>query len=212
MTTLATLRAKLNGELGVATDGDTVPWSTTVRNNAISDGYAALWRAGVWRPVKQDLTTVTDQWVYALTSIRKLDRLELLDSTSRVAERPRGVIEPDDVTAETYQLRLAGPIAAGYSLRVRGYTAYVSTFASDAAVDDLPAEHNRIPLLKAKAILYRVALGSFARYGERQAAPPEMNDTVDQLIGLVSAAEREFADEAKSLARLRIRTGQPRSI
>lgn len=211
MTTLATLRAKLNGEMGVGTDTDPTPWSQAVRNTAISDGYAALWRAGIWRPIKQDIATVTDQWVYPLTSIRKLDRIELLDSTSRVLERPRGVIEPDDVTNETYQLRLA-PLATGNTLRVRGYTAYVSVFANDAASDDLPAEHNRIPLLKAKAILYRIALGGFARYGERQAVAPEMNLTVDQLIALISTAEREFADEAKSLSRLRARTGQPRSV
>jgi hypothetical protein len=212
VTTLANLRAKLNGEIGVATDADATPWSVAVRNNAIADGYAALWRVGIWRPLKQDFATVTDQWVYPLTSIRRLDRLEVLDTTSRVLERPRGVIEPDDTTNETYQLRLSSPLASGYTLRVRGYTAYVSTFANDAAVDDLPAEHNRIPLLKAKAILYRVALGAFARYGERQAAPPEMNLTVDQLIGLVSAAEREFTDEARILARLRTRTGQARGI
>jgi hypothetical protein len=210
VTTLATLRGKLNNEIGVVTDADTAPWSVAARNQAISDGYAALWRVGVWKPVTQDLSTVTDQWPYALTTIRALDRLEVLDSSQRLIERPRGLVEPNG--SGGWQLRLVGPVATGYTLRVRGWTAYVSSFANDAANDDLPAEHNRIPLLKAKAILFRTALGSYARYGERQAAPPLMNITVDQFIGLISAAEREFTDEAKALARLRPRTGQSRSI
>jgi hypothetical protein len=212
VTTLATLRGKLNNEIGVVTDADAAPWSVAARNQAISDGYAALWRAGVWRPVKQDIATVTDQWVYALTSIRRLDRLEVLDSSSRVIDRARGVVEPDDLTNETYQVRLLAPLSSAFTLRVRGYTAYVSVFANDTANDDLPAEHNRIPLLKAKAILYRTALGSYARYGERQAASPLMNLTVDQILGIISAAEREFVDEAKGLSRLRVRSGQARSV
>lgn len=210
MATLLQLRTRLNLEVAVSDDaGDTV-MTLAARNQAIADGYAELWRAGVWKHALQDLATLTDTWSYALTSIRKLDRLELRDSAGRVVEQPRGVIEQDGSTG--WQLRLNSPIAAGYTLRVRGWAAYVSTFASDAAVDDLPAEHVRIPILKAKAILYRTQLGKFARYGERQALPPEMNASVDQLAAIIQAAEREFLDAAKSLAGLRTRTGSPRSI
>lgn len=212
MATLAALRTRLNNEVGVLNDTTDTVWSQAVRNQAIGDAYAELWRVGVWKDAKQDFATVTDQWTYALTSIRKLDRLEVLDSTSRVLERPRGVIEQDGSGTNAFQLRLSGPIASGYTLRVRGWAAYVSTFANDAAVDDLPAEHVRVPILKAKAILYRIQMGTFARYGERQALPPEMNVSVDQLAGIIQAAEREFLDAAKALAGLRTRTGSPRSI
>lgn len=212
MTTLANLRAKLNGELGVTTDTEPSPWSQAVRNNAISDGYAELWRVGVWKDALQDLSTVTDTHVYALTAIRRLGVLELLDSSSRLIDRPKGIVEPDGAGAGTYQLRLRAPIDAGYTLRVRGWAAYTSTFANDAAVDDLAAEYNRIPLLKAKAILYRQQLSTFARFGQREVAPPEMSLTVDQLVGIVAAAEREFVDEARALSSLRPRTGQTRSM
>jgi len=205
-TTLVNLRAKLNGEIGVATDGETTPWSTTVRNNAISDGYAALWRNGVWKPVKQDYPTVDGQVVYATATARRLNRLELLDSSSNVVSRPTGFLEPDG--SGTMQLVLHAGCAVGYTLRVYGWTAYLSTFAGDSTPDDLDAEYNRIPLLKAKAILYRQQLALFARYGERQAVAPEMNMTIDQLLGLVAAAEREFADETRALANLRVRVGQ----
>lgn len=212
MTTLATLRGKLNDELGVTTDSDESEWTLALRNGAIASGYAELWRKGVWKDAKQDFATVTDQWLYALTTIRRLDRLEVLDSTSRVLERPRGVVEPDGSGNAVNQLRLASPLSSGFTLRVRGWTAYVSTFANDAANDDLAAEYNRIPLLKAKAILWRKSLSNFARYGERQASPPEMSMTIDQLLAMVAAAEREFAEEVKALSALRVRTGQSRRV
>lgn len=212
MATLAQLRTRLNLEVGVLSDTTDAVWSQATRNQAIGDAYAELWRVGVWKDAKQDFATVTDQWTYALTSIRKLDRLEVLDSSGQVLERPRGVIEQDGAGTNAFQVRLLGPLASGYTLRVRGWTAYASTFASDSATDDLPAEHVRVPILKAKAILYRIQMGLFARYGERQALPPEMNVSVDQLAGLIQAAEREFLDAAKALSGLRTRTGTPRSV
>jgi hypothetical protein len=211
MTTLANLRAKLNGEIGVTTDAETTPWSTTVRNNAISDGYAELWRAGVWKPATQTIATVADQWVYALTSIRHLERAELLDSSNRVLESIAGTVRDDGSGA--WELRLSGgTLAAGFNIRVRGWAAYKSTFSSDSDTDDLPAEHNRIPLLKAKAILYRAELATFVRYGERQAVPPEMNASAEVLLSIIAAAEREFAEEAQKLARLRPRGGQTKRV
>lgn len=209
MATLLQLRTKLNGEIGVVTDAETAPWTTAVRNAAIADGYAALYRAGVWKSATQSLATVTDQAIYALTTIRRLERVDLLDSSSRVLENPKAIVEDD--AAGAWQLRLARSISTGSTLKVRGWTAYVSVFASDAANDDLPAEYNRIPLLKAKAILWRAQLGTFARYGERQALPPVMNVSVDQLLGMIAAAEREFEDEARRLSNLRPRSGQSQS-
>ena len=287
-TTLANLRLKLNGELGVATDTETTPWSMAVRNAAICDGYAALWRAGVWKTVKQDYPTVEGQVVYAACTARRLNRLELLDSSNNVVSRPQGFLEPDG--SGTTQLILRAGCAAGYTLRVYGWTAYQSYFTINDAItsssianptlittvtsvvgtfcttgdtvtiaghitsvpllagdyvltvvsptsftvpvnvttggtggtasclyasslpDDLDVEYNRIPLLKAKAILYRQQLALFARYGERQAVAPEMGLTVDQILGIVAAAEREFADECRALANLRTRVGQMRSL
>ncbi|NJD27203.1 MAG: hypothetical protein FIA92_02775 [Chloroflexi bacterium] len=206
-TTLVNLRAKLNGELGVLTDAETAPWATTVRNNAISDGYADLWRQGVWKAAKQDLSSADDTWTYALTSIRKLNRVEVIDGYGTVGEG-KARIEEDGVGG--YQLVLATPIAVGFTIRVFGWTAYKSTFSGDADTDDLAAEYNRIPLLKAKAILYRQQLSLFARYGERQAVAPEMNVSIDQLVGIISAAEREYADACRELSGLRPRVGQAR--
>jgi hypothetical protein len=208
--TLAAIRTALNGEIGVVTDAEATPWSVAVRNQAISDGYGALWRAGVWKPTVQSVASVTDTWVYALTTIRRLERLELLDSSGRLLETPGGVVEDDGSGA--WQLRLKASIATGSTMRVRGWAAYKSTFADDSATDDLPAEHGRLPRLKAKAIIWRIALAGFARYGERQALPPEMNMSISELFVMVAAAEREFDTEAKALANLRPRSGQTKSL
>lgn len=208
MTTLLNLRLKLNDEIGVATDAETAPWTTAQRSAAISEGYAELWRAGIWKDTKQDLASVTDQWVYALSAIRKLYRLELLDASSRIIESPRGIVEPDGAGAGTFQLRLQNPLASGATIRVRGWAPYTSIFANDAAVDDLPAEHNRLPILKAKAILYRQQLARFMRWGEAQALEPAMNVSLDGLLAGIAQAEREFAESARTLSAQRPRAGQ----
>lgn len=195
MTTLLVLRGYLNDELGITTDAETTPFSLTLRNRAISQGYAALWRAGVWKPTRQDIATVSDSTSYA-TTLRRLRVIDLLDSSSNVVDRPAGRIE--DSSGSTLLL-LKAPIATGYTMRVSGWTAYVSTFADDNANDDLAAEFNRIPLLKAKAIVYRKVLSDFARYGSRQTVPSSMNLSLDQVLGLIAAAEREFEDETRAL-------------
>lgn len=207
MTTLATLRGKLNGDIGVAADGDTVPWTTAQRNDAISDAYAELWRVGVWKDAKQDIATVDDTWTYALTSIRKGYRLELLDSNSEIVSMPRGIVEPDFAGTGAYRVRLVRPIAGGYTLRVLGWTPFKSSFSGDSDNDDLPAEHIRIPLTKAKAILWRKELAKFAIVGQRQTTVPSMNVSIDALIALIATAEREFEDYAQKLAGQRPRTG-----
>lgn len=210
MATLLALRTKLNGEIGVVTDAEAQPWSQTVRSQAIVDGYAALWRSGVWKATTQSLATVTDEAVYALTSIRRLKRVELLDTSSNITDNPPAWVEDDN--AGGYQLRLKATIATGSTLRVLGWTAYKSQFANDADTDDIPAEDNRVPLLKAKSILFRQQLAMFARYGSRQIIPPEMNVTNDALINMIAACEREFDEQAARLSGMRQRAGQTLSL
>ena len=198
MTTRADLRAKLNFELGVDDDTETKPWSQAFRNSAISDGYAELWRQGVWKPVTQTVATVDQQWSYALSSIREVWRVDLTDSASQLLDVPPYTVQDDGSGA--WQLYLGTPLVSGYSMVVRGWAPYKSVFTNDADTDDLPAEYNRIPLLKAKAILYRAQLSRFARYQERRAIDPAMNVSVDQLATMIAAAEQEFAAECKKVA------------
>jgi hypothetical protein len=211
-TTLVNLRAILNDELGVPAAQDSeaapAPFPLTLRNRAIAQGYAALWRAGCWKPATQDIATTDDTSSYT-TTIRRLRVVDLLDDTGLyTGSHPPARIE--EVTPNSYRLLMGAEIGSGATLRVNGWTAYVSVFASDSAQDDLDTEYNRIPLLKAKAICYRKVLADFARYGERQVVPAEMNVTVDQALGLVAAAEREFAEETRAWAGQRDKFMQPR--
>lgn len=208
MATLLELRERLNDDIGVLTDGETAPWPVDQRSRAIADGYAELYRVGILKFASQDLTSVATTWVYALTSIRVLERIEFINA-SGVISMGRGRVEPASST--TWQLRLDTPVDSGFTIRVRGWTAYVSTFADDTAVDDLPAEFVRIPLLKAKAICLRSQLARRSRYSSTSDAAPEMNVTTEQLIGLVASAEREWSDEVERLSGLRPRVGQYRT-
>lgn len=210
MATLGELRTKLNGEVGVSDDAGDPVWSQDTRSNAIVDGYAALWRVGIWKRVVQSLASVDSSSTYALTSMRRLDRIDVLDSFGHLNEGARAVIEEDG--AGGYQLRLVNTFSTGFTLKAYGWTAYKSQFANDADTDDLAAEFNRIPLLKAKAILWRAQLGSYARYQQRQSTPPEMSVSIEGLVGMIAAAEREFTDEAKRLADMRPRSGQVLSL
>jgi hypothetical protein len=210
VTTLAALRTKLNGLVGVDTDVETLPWSQAVRNNAISEGYAELWRVQVWKAATQNIATADMTWIYPLTTMRALWRIEVLDSSGNIVDQYPGHIEDDG--AGGYQLVLPIPTAAGFTLRVRGWTAYKSQFSGDADNDDLAAEYNRVPLLKAVAILYRQQLSRYMRYGSRTNAPPEMAITLDQLIASINAAEREFEVESHRLSADRPRVMYPQKV
>jgi len=204
-TSLATLRGYLNDELAVPADADTAPWSQAYRSRAIGIGYSTLWLRGVWKPVTADLATVSGQETYTPSGIRILERAALYDSTGALVEDASSATLREE--GGTYVLSVAG-MAAGYTLRLFGWTAYKSTFSGDGDVDDLDPDFNYIPILKAKAVCYRQALSKFVRYGSRQTVPAEMNVSAEQLLALESSALREFEVECEALAARRPRVGK----
>lgn len=210
MATLAQLRARLNAELGISDDASTTPWPQTTRNQAIADGYAELWRVGVRKWAKEEIATAATTMIYAVSTIRQLARLELLDGSGLVVEQPVGTVRPNG--SGGYELALRSPVAGGFTLRLWGWTAYKSTFANDNDTDDLEPEFVRVPLIKARAICYRIELGRFVRYGEQHAVPPPLNATVDQLLAIVAATEREFLAEADAIRDLRRREATPATV
>ena len=203
-TSLATLRGYLNDELGVITDAETSPWSQAFRSRAVSIGYATLWLRGVWKPVTADLATVAGQMVYAPSGIRVLERAGLYDGTDLIEDVPSATLRDE---GGTYTVNV-GTVAAGYTLRLFGWTAYKSAFSGDGDTDDLDPDYNFIPILKAKAVCYRQGLSKFARYGSRQTVPAEMNLSAEQMLGLEAAATREFEQECAALAARRPRVGK----
>jgi hypothetical protein len=205
MATLATIRASLNSEIGVLADADTIPWTQAVRNDAISKGYAALWIEGVGKPVIEDETTVDAQAAYAITTIQRVAYAEVIGSSGGIVESPPCEVVPNG--SGGYQAIVPG-LAAGYTLRLHGYAPYISTFATDAAVDDIETEWARVPLLKAKEILYRQELGRVARFQERQAAPSGMSVGVSDLLAVIAAAKREWDEMIRLMRRRQVVRGQ----
>jgi len=204
-TSLATLRGYLNDELAVPSDSDTAPWTQAVRSRAISTGYATLWLRGVWRPVTCDLATVSAQEVYTPSGIRVLERAGLYDQYGALVQDVPSATLRDE--GGTYTLNVF-PLAAGYTLRLFGWTAYKSMFSGDGDVDDLDPDYNFIPILKAKAVCYRQQLSKYVRYGSRQTLSPDMNVSAEQLLALEASALREFEVECKALADRRPRVGR----
>ena len=207
MATLAEQRAVLNRELGVIEDAELSPWTVNARNAAIVEGYKALYRMGVWKSTTQTTSTVDATWSYALTLMHDVDRVDVLDSSSNVIEQARFTVDDDGTGG--YGISLATPIAAGYSMTIRGWGPYSWALEDDADEDDLPEEYSRLPILKAKVILYRQQLSSYMRYRERLNVPAEMNVTIDGLVGAIAAAEREWEVEARRAANRRRRSMRP---
>jgi hypothetical protein len=209
MATLVQLRTALNGDIGVTTDTESLPWSKTVRNQAIAFGYAALWTAGVWKFYSQDIPAITGQQSYS-TLLRELHEIQLVDSSGVIQSYPIGVI---NTVGGTSTLFLRAPVSSTYTIRARGFLPYISDFLTagafdDTKTDDLEAEFMRVPLLKAKSILYGAQLATFVRFSGRQAAPPALNLSVEQMYSIRSLAEREWETETKRIAGQRPRISQ----
>lgn len=204
--TLADIRALLNIELGVAADGDARPYTVAARNAAISQGYAALATVGVMKPTSDTITTVSGAQSY-ITTVQELYDASLVDSGGYNCGRLKGRIVQ---TASGPTLFLTLPIGDGATIAVQGWTPYVSVFASDSAVDDLDSTVPvRIPLLKARSILYQSKISEFVNFSGHQSAPASLNVSVSELLGLRSSVEREWEMETRRIAKGRDRISQP---
>ena len=206
MTSLLSIRALLNIELGVASDSDSRPYSLASRNAAIAAGYAELARVNVLKPATDDIDTVDEAQSY-ITSVVQLYDVELLDSSGYGVGHPKARIT-QTASGPTLFMRL--PVSSGYTLRVNGWTPYVSVFADDAAVDDLDSSvPTRVPLLKARSILLMGKISEFANFSGHQAAPASLNITVSELLGLRATVELEWEREVRAITKGRDRISQP---
>jgi hypothetical protein len=210
VSTLAQIRAALNADMGIATDAETAPWSVTARNAAIAAGYQELGRKGATKPVVVSVNAVTDKQYYlvadGITGIEELSFVDVVNSLGQCVDHPQAILEADG--AGTFQL-VTPPIATGYTLKLHGFKPYICTFAGDSSPDDLESQYQRVPLLKAKAILLRQTSIGAARYNQRQLQAPTLNATLDQILGMISLAEREFETALKDMLRHKTVYAQP---
>lgn len=204
MATLLEIRTNLNLELGISTDADTKPWPVATRNQAIATAYAALWRDGVWKVASQDITSVDDAQTY-ITTVEELYEVALLDSSGAIVGYPPAKIVE---TASGPTLFLVVPVAGGMTLRVRGWKPYTSDFKTagvfdDTKSDDLDADLAFLPILNAKANLYAQATSKYMNYSGHQAAPGDMNVTLEQLLGGKQDAKRDYQIECRRIVQHR---------
>ncbi len=207
MATLLDQRLALNSEIGVANDAEADPWPVAARNAAITQGYRALWTARAWKPVVVSVAASSTQNLYPnITGIMRLGFAETIDADGNAADYPYATLREDGKGG--YEL-LMPVMDAGITVNLHGWTAYKSDFTGDSDADDLPAEFSRVPLLKAKAILYRQQASVLARFGEqaRISYKTVLNLSLADLVSLVTTAEQEFAAAVHDMAVERPRYG-----
>lgn len=187
----------LNTELGLTGDSDDRFGTTAQRNYALQEALRRLWPR-MARLTRETVTLVDDQVDYALTTIRDVAKLELLDADGL----PRGDLsgnyrvwyDEEDATPVT-RLLLAQELPTTHSLRVIGYAPYTvpsSSPPSSSGTLDLQPEDEWIIVAGARALLFRRMFNSFVTYERHENENRKTFLTPDQLIGIANDAEGMF--------------------
>jgi hypothetical protein len=210
MATLLEIRTRLNAELGISADADPKPWTVAVRNQAIATAYAALWRDGIWKVTTDDITSVDDAQTY-ITTVEELYDVALVGSDGSIVGYPSAKIKETDSGPTLF---LVAPIAGGYTLRVNGWMPYVSDFKTagafdDTKSDDLDAKYAELPILNAKYLLYAAQVTRYMAYSQHQAAPGDLNVTLEQLLGGKQDAKRDYLTECRKIVQHRPKISHP---
>ena len=194
--TLAQLRARLNQDLACA-DGSEQPWGDrATRNGAIRSGFERL-EPGVMRLIQEDVPT-TDSLEYDLTSgIRDVELIEQVHSNgqTRDIKNYRAWLVQDD--PPVCRIRLASPLSTDSGLVVTGHAPYISELSAEADACDMEARYVWIPLMWARAELYRRRFHLFLDYEQYNAENPTTTIEPGTLYQAYQDAARLF-EQAKS--------------
>ena len=164
--TLLQLRTRLNIDLGLTDDTAATPWgSEAVRNEAIRDGFERLWPAmRRMREERQDYDATKQ--VYELAEVKDV-QLVAVESADGIIRNDlknwRNFAVDDDPVRYTLRMSTATGINGGV-LVISGYAPYKSFFSGDADQCDLTDRLCWIPLLGARAWLYRRRYHEFLDY------------------------------------------------
>lgn len=183
----------LNDELGLSGDSDTTWGSTTLRNTYIQRAIAKLWPV-MGRLTRESITTVASQMDYALTTIRDIERIEVMDISDSdvVSSRVKSWQHVMDEVGDPPTNRLVIPtMAAGYTLRVYGYVPYLIP-ASGASSCDIPPPLEHVVYSGARVEAYRRKLNEFANFERFQNENRQNSLTPADVIELLRQAKADF--------------------
>lgn len=151
------LRTRLNLDLGLSDDTAEKPWGDeAVRDEAIRDGFERLWpQMRRMQDETQDYENLKQ--TYDLTKVKDVQLVEVVSSDGVIRNELKNwrnfAVDDDPVR---YTLRLSSASApTSTELHISGYAPYFSQFTDDADPCDLEDRLAWIPLVGARAWLYR---------------------------------------------------------
>lgn len=196
VTTLLQARTDhLNVDLGLTADTDDTFGTTAERNYAIRRGIARLWPR-MPRQLIESPTVVADQLEYTLTSIRAVEAVDSIDADGTVHwDRFANwrVLNPETTAATIgVTIRLPRAVPTGTTIRVIGYRPYTHVGLVDATTLDVPDEKLWVPLLAARAEIYRRQLNKRMNFEQWVNLSRDNDVTVGELFATYRQAQEEF--------------------
>lgn len=199
-TDLATLRGLLNDELGLASDSDDKPFgAAAVRNQALVTTLQRLWPR-VAMLITEDITGDPATMDYDLVDVWDILAIELLIDGATVAGPKQAISKYRSYRNEwdegsSARLTLFTPLRTGHTLRVIGWQPYaVPDVDNEASETDVPELMLPVITAGARAYLYRAKMNQYANFERFQNTNRSTTLSVEQMLALWSAAEREYAD------------------
>lgn len=192
MTTVTLLRTTyLNQYLGVASDGDTLPFTTAMRDRAIGDALIQMWpQLGRFVTATQAVDGNTE--VYTIPSpMVRVSRIELQRTSGGVTEMLGRVT--DWRMHGTTQVWIRPRFVSNTSLVMRFY-GWVP-FLADAS--DLPTTLEPAIAMRAAGMLFGAMAGQLTNYQRQQGLDPGRVVDYQTAVGMSAYWERRYFEAIK---------------
>ena len=152
----------------------------------------------------QKITLVADDYFYSIdTGITNISKVEFLDTDSdELGELQAGWEIVGDLVAGNAKMHVAPSIVeqGGY-LRLTAYGRYELATQGSSQTTAIPDDYVTLVLALATAKLYRGLVGDRARFEQWQVKDQTQNISVNELMQMVSNADRQADDEWAALKR-----------
>ena len=188
--TVATIRTgHLNKFLGIAADGDAIPWTSADRDIFIGDALAQTW-PDIGKRASGTVATSQASDVYTIPTALsggRISRIELEYSSGGVTGRVDRVTDWQ-IYSDT-QVRISPMLASGCTLRFFGFV----PFLVDAT--DIPGRLEPVIAMRAAAIAFGAAGGMMGNYKRQQGLDQSRVVDYQTLVGLSAYWERRYFEQ-----------------
>ncbi len=200
MTTVALLRTTyLNGLLKLEADGDTLPWTTTARDRALTDALLELWNDELGKRVSGTMATSQASDVYTLPAaftagtdgLWAVSRIELEYASGGISKRIDRATRWQRYSDTELRIDPLLPTDASLTLRVFGWIPFAATAA------DLPIRLEHVVAMKAAGLLYGTLAAHLANSQTQQGLDSGRVVDYPTAVGLSAYWERRYQDQVE---------------